>query len=603
MNDIDNKRDKPTLTEQDLAAKEREELIKAAEEVMQETDEVYALDDERRIKVLSPSALVFRRFIRNRLAVIGVIILIFMFLFSFVGAELSPYGYQQMFTTTEERLQDFGGVQENEDMRFLIKEGANFPSGARAYMLRAIGEGKDSYEYSGNVYGIEKITDDAYIIKAGLEVASFIQLGRNLVFSSEEDLPDGLEAVLRDAIDAGQSEVEFEGEQYSLETDGRSYKIYSGSPIVLVSYNIVTFDSAEANNSFEFQLAIEQAVTEGAGEREIEVDGVNYIVSVDQEGRAEISLSDGTLYATLSRHMVNALNQNLHLPIGFVAAALEAIENDAESFTFNLNGVEREFTFEIRYQRYVLREMQTITIYNMRSAPSSEHWLGTDATGMDMFTRLMYGGRVSLLVGFVVVFIALIIGVVLGGLAGYFGGIVDVIIMRLVEIFFCIPTMPILIIIGAIMDEMRVSGNSRLLYLMIVLGILSWAGVARMVRGQILSLREQEFMVATEATGISVTRRIFRHLVPNVIPLLIVYATMSLGSTIITESTLSFLGLGVKYPTATWGNIINGVSTSYDMNNFPWLWIPAGLCIVITVLAFNFVGDGLRDAFDPRMKR
>jgi peptide/nickel transport system permease protein len=286
-----------------------------------------------------------------------------------------------------------------------------------------------------------------------------------------------------------------------------------------------------------------------------------------------------------------------------VAAAIEAIDNDAKSFSYKLNGVEREFAFELRYQRWVLREMQTVTIYNMRSAPSSEHWLGTDATGMDMFTRLMYGGRVSLLVGFVVVFIAVLIGVVLGGLAGYFGGIVDVIIMRLVEVFFCIPTLPILIIIGAIMDEMRVSGSSRLLYLMIVLGLLSWAGVARMVRGQILSLREQEFMVATEATGISVSRRIFKHLVPNVIPLLIVYATMSLGSTIITESTLSFLGLGVKYPTATWGNIINGVSTSYDMNNFPWLWIPAGLCIVVTVLAFNFVGDGLRDAFDPRMKR
>ena len=110
-------------------------------------------------------------------------------------------------------------------------------------------------------------------------------------------------------------------------------------------------------------------------------------------------------------------------------------------------------------------------------------------------------------------------------------------------------------------------------------------------------------MVAAEATGPSVNRRIYRHLIPNVIPLLIVTATMSLGSTIITESTLSFLGLGVKYPTATWGNIINAVSTSYDMNNFPWLWMPAGFCIVITVLAFNFVGDGLRDAFDPRMKR
>ncbi len=244
-----------------------------------------------------------------------------------------------------------------------------------------------------------------------------------------------------------------------------------------------------------------------------------------------------------------------------------------------------------------------MTVYNIRSAPSKEHWLGTDATGMDMFTRLMYGGRVSLLVGFVVVFIAMFIGVILGGLAGYFGGVVDMVIMRLVEIFFCIPTLPILIILGAIMDELKLGGSARLIYMMVVLGVLSWAGIARLVRGQILSLREQEFMVAAEATGLSVNRRIYRHLIPNVIPLLIVTATMSLGSTIITESTLSFLGLGVKYPTATWGNIINAVSTSYDMNNFPWLWMPAGFCIVITVLAFNFVGDGLRDAFDPRMKR
>lgn len=153
------------------------------------------------------------------------------------------------------------------------------------------------------------------------------------------------------------------------------------------------------------------------------------------------------------------------------------------------------------------------------------------------------------------------------------------------------------------MDELKLGGSARLIYMMVVLGVLSWAGIARLVRGQILSLREQEFMVAAEATGLSVNRRIYRHLIPNVIPLLIVTATMSLGSTIITESTLSFLGLGVKYPTATWGNIINAVSTSYDMNNFPWLWMPAGFCIVITVLAFNFVGDGLRDAFDPRMKR
>jgi peptide/nickel transport system permease protein len=139
--------------------------------------------------------------------------------------------------------------------------------------------------------------------------------------------------------------------------------------------------------------------------------------------------------------------------------------------------------------------------------------------------------------------------------------------------------------------------------MMLVLGLLGWPGVARMVRGQILSLREQEFMTATEATGVSISRRIFKHLVPNVIPQLIVISTMGLGGIILTESTLSFLGLGVKFPFASWGNIISAVSTVHVMTNYWFVWIPAGMCILFTVLAFNFIGDGLRDAFDPKMKR
>ena len=602
MSDINKRKDDPTLLKKDKLDQEKEELIKAAEITTQVTDDELALDDERRIKVLSPSALVFRRFIRNRLAIVGVVILLFMFLFSFLGAELSPYGYQELFYTTEQRLQDFGGIQKNEDLRFLVKEGADYPLGARAYMLKAIGEGRSSYEYSGKVYDIDPLSDHAYLLSSASEIATVMQLGKKLVFDAVEELSPELEREILTAIESGETDIDFEGESYSIEAKGREYSIYSTQPIALGSYNVVTFDSADSQNSFEFQLAIEEATIEGPGEYEIEVEGQQYHVSVDEEGQAEIT-RDGILYAALSRHMVNALNQDVHLPIGFVTAALEAIDQDSDSFTYTLNGEEREFIFEIRYQRRVLQEMSTVTVFNIRSAPSREHWLGTDATGMDMFTRLMYGGRVSLLVGFVVVFIAMFIGVILGGLAGYFGGVVDMLIMRLVEIFFCIPTLPILIILGAIMDELKLGGNTRLVYMMIVLGVLSWAGVARMVRGQILSLREQEFMMAAEATGLSVNRRIYRHLIPNVIPLLIVSATMSLGSTIIMESTLSFLGLGVKYPTATWGNIINGVSSSYDMNNFPWLWIPAGFCIVITVLAFNFVGDGLRDAFDPRMKR
>ena len=155
-----------------------------------------------------------------------------------------------------------------------------------------------------------------------------------------------------------------------------------------------------------------------------------------------------------------------------------------------------------------------------------------------------------------------------------------------------------------VLDQMKMNPYTRLAWLMAILGFLGWAGVARLVRGQILSLREQEFMTAAEATGISINRRIFKHLLPNVMPQLIVYATMGLGSVIITESTLSFLGLGVKHPLATWGTMINSITSSNEnLVRYAYIWIPVGMLICLTVIAFNFVGDGLRDAFDPKMKQ
>jgi len=222
---------------------------------------------------------------------------------------------------------------------------------------------------------------------------------------------------------------------------------------------------------------------------------------------------------------------------------------------------------------------------------------------MDILTRMMYGGRISLMIGFIVVIIETLIGVILGGLAGYFGKWIDNLLMRLVDVFNSVPSIPLIIILGAMMDALKVDPQTRMIYLMLILGLLGWPYIARLVRGQILSLREQEFMVAAEATGLSVFRKIFRHLIPNVIPQLIVVSTMSLGGVILTESVLSFLGLGVKFPFASWGNIINAVTNVYVMTNYWFVWIPAGFCILVTVLGFNFIGDGLRDAFDPKMKR
>ncbi len=243
-----------------------------------------------------------------------------------------------------------------------------------------------------------------------------------------------------------------------------------------------------------------------------------------------------------------------------------------------------------------------ILLYSQKPI-SSDHLLGTDKDGNDVFTRLMYGGRISLMIGLICVLIELLIGVTLGGIAGYCGGIIDAIIMRIVDIMNSIPTFPVIILINSGMRAMEIAEDMKIFVLMLVIGLLSWPGVARMVRGQILSLREQEFMVATEATGIKPSRRIFRHLLPNVMPQLIVSATLGVGSVILLESALSFLGLGVSTPYSTWGIMINSVTDQNIMMNCLNVWVPPGLAILFTVMAINFVGDGLRDAFDPKMKR
>ena len=257
--------------------------------------------------------------------------------------------------------------------------------------------------------------------------------------------------------------------------------------------------------------------------------------------------------------------------------------------------------------------MQTIerpNKYNSFAPPSSDHLLGTDNQGYDIFTRLMYGGRISLIVSFLAVFVITLLGVVLGGIAGYFGGWIDNVIMRICDILMCLPGIPILLIVGTIIDGWAKNNPDipfqeyRIYILMAFLSLISWTGTARLVRGQILSLREQEYMVAAEAMGYSTGRKIFKHLIPNVMPQLIVQMSLSLGSMILYEATLSYLNLGVRAPQAAWGTMINIISTDMDIlqNHFN-IWGPAGICIVIAVLGFNFVGDGLRDALDPKMRR
>jgi len=243
-----------------------------------------------------------------------------------------------------------------------------------------------------------------------------------------------------------------------------------------------------------------------------------------------------------------------------------------------------------------------VNVALIHKPPSASHWLGTDDLGRDVLTRLMQAGRISLLVGIVSMVLSVLVGAILGVLAGYYRGLVDHLIMRAADVLMSIPEIPILIVIGAILSDLKISSEYRIYVVMLLIGFLAWPSLARLVRSQILSLRERPFMLAAEALGLR-DRRKLRHLLLNAAPTLIVVATLGVARAILSESVLSFLGLGVVPPTPSWGNMLQAANTLIDFQLRPWLWIPPGVAIFLTVIAINLVGDGLRDALDPRTNR
>ncbi len=578
---------------------------------LQENGEQLSLDDGRRVKVLSPGMMVFKRFIRNKLAIVGICTLVFMFVFSFVGGVVSPYRQDQVFYKVDAANKEYASAVVNTDYRFTPVDGATLSTMTRAtFNSQVKSSGKDvtTFVADNTTYTATRLDEGFYILSAGQNLGTVTQLGKMVDIALDEgkELSDAARAAVQAALTGKQTSFEAEGVTYTLTRDvGKTYKLSSMGEVGLAS--MLNFDAYDPANtalvsSYAFKKACEQAMHEGEGS--FTVDGVTYALDIENETTALVTDQNGTEIAGVSNIIVNPVNVGVFLPADYKAAVEEAIAGRKTAFDYtNANGEVERHTIQMRGNNYIISTMQQTYLIDMYAAPSAQHPLGTDDHGMDVLTRLMYGGRISLMVGFIVMILENIIGIIIGGVSGYFGGWVDTLLMRFVDLFNSIPYYPMMIIAGAIMDSFEVDPYIRLYMMMAIMGIMGWTGVARVVRGQILSLREQDFMIATEATGIPVSRRIFRHLVPNVMPLLIVQATMGLGGIILTEATLSFLGLGIKYPLASWGSIINSASNIYVMTNCWYLWIPAGLLIVLTVLGFNFVGDGLRDAFDPKMKR
>lgn len=235
-----------------------------------------------------------------------------------------------------------------------------------------------------------------------------------------------------------------------------------------------------------------------------------------------------------------------------------------------------------------------INLANTYAKPSGEHFLGTDALGRDVFSRLIHGARISLGIGFLATFFTMCIGVSLGSIAGYYGGIVDSMLMRGTDFMLNFPFLLLVLTFIAILEEINIVA------FVAIIALTSWPTMTRIIRGIFLQLREQEFVQAAKALGCSDGRIILQHLLPNAFFPIIVQATLTMATMIMVESGLSFLGFGIAEPTPTWGNMMSDAQSILVLQRYPHLWIPPGLAILVTVLAINFIGDGLRDSFDPR---
>jgi peptide/nickel transport system permease protein len=236
-----------------------------------------------------------------------------------------------------------------------------------------------------------------------------------------------------------------------------------------------------------------------------------------------------------------------------------------------------------------------INLVRITHPPDSQNWLGTDAVGRDILSRLIYGARISLTVGFLAVGIYMTIGFILGSIAGYFGGWIDDAIMRFTEVVMCFPSFVLtLILVGMLGPNIR--------NVIFVLGLFGWPGVARLIRGQVLQLRELDYVLAVQVVGGRSRYVVMRHILPNVVGPITVAATLGFAGAILAEAGLSFLGLGVSQPTSSWGSMLNEARDPGALASLPWLWLAPGIAISLTVLASNFIGDGLRDAFDVRSR-
>ena len=262
----------------------------------------------------------------------------------------------------------------------------------------------------------------------------------------------------------------------------------------------------------------------------------------------------------------------------------------------DLNGKSADDLYLGSYQTYLVSKEGKLT----DSCGLKGYLFGTDGNGRDTFTRIVHGGQMTMTIGAVAVIVSTLIAIIVGCLSGYFGGWVDMLLMRVTEIFAAIPFLPFAMMLSYVMMKQPLSQTMRIFIIMVILGLLSWTGLAHMIRGQVLAEREKEFVIAAKAMGVKERRIAFKHILPNVISVILVSVTLDFAGCLLTESSLSYLGFGVQQPNPTWGNMLNGANNSIVIQNYWWQWLFPSLFLAIATISINIIGDTLRDVLDPR---
>ena len=596
----------------------------------------------------SPSARAFRRFFRRPLATAAVVILTAMFAFVLIGPMLSPIDLS--YTETMHR-----NVAPTSGLMRLPKEMKTDPvsiSSRGTFTLGLDGEGNVhmwgfyqtiSKETRKDVMTVPDEVREARILFAAAGSDHCIAIGDDgrIYGWGEYDLAqygrDGrmtdLLLAQPDALIDGGIDVEnvsqlICGEQMTaiLMKDGRLYLWGNAnatgqnaeSMLRLSREEGTVFQKVCFTNTNLFAITQDGAFVTGKNKQYEFYNGMPTVDYIGERRVIDIAATGDSVALLLEDGEILSMGAETDLPTvpaGERAVAISAgsrhftLETDKGSVAAWGNGklgqtdIPKGLTEEGAVDRVISTGFQNYAFKDGRFVGSwglKGYLFGTDDLGRDVFHRVMNGGKTTMTIGAVAVIVSTVIGVIVGCISGYFGGAVDILLMRLTEIFAAIPFLPFALVLSAVLQSTNLKEDSRIVIIMVILGLLSWTGLARLVRGQVLSEREREFVVAARAMGVKEGRIAFRHVLPNVISVILVSVTLDFAACMLTETSLSYLGFGVQAPRPTWGNMLNGCNNSIVIQNYWWRWVFPALFLAVTVICINVIGDTLRDVLDPK---